>query len=224
MVLYTIDTSSAFAISPESVALQTAAIGSKISDVRESALKTAHIVSESALQTAHALGESFQTTVNGAVDRVNTASASAAATFNQGFESAQNTVQGAVQSTQQAVNNTVQRAAEAMQTAAAVVLTPFRVVREHVSDNFVLISDRLYEIVRPYQNEEVLYVPVPESKYVNSGVPGNHHVSYKKVVHPYAYESGGVEEYLAAGSEKLEKILVPEAPKEGKANFNHVHS
>lgn len=234
MVLYIIDASSAFTISPESVALQTAAIGSKISDIRNTAA-----------EVTHAVGETIQGTVNVAVDTVNHASKTATAALNQGIYSAQHAVSGAKQAvsgvvkgvvdttqgavsgavtaTQQAVDSTVQTASNVLQTAANAVLTPIRRVSDHVSDKFVLISNKLYQVVHPNLNQEIVYVPVSHSTYSSPGVvvPANHHVTYTEVVQPsYLYKSGGVDENLVSGSENVENIVVPDVPSEGKNKLN----
>lgn len=230
MVLYTIDTSAAFAISPESIALQTAAIGSKLSDIRGTASEITHNV-----------GETVQGNVNAAVETVNQASSAATASLNQAYVTGQNAVQGVVEGTQNAYNGVVDRtqnayygarnatqnayngavqatqeyvgsavetASNALQTATNTVATPFR-----------LIGNRLYQIIYPSNEDEIVYIPVPASSISDSGlvVPTNHHVTYTGNEHPsYAYESGGVDEFLASASEHITYIVVPDTPKEGK--------
>lgn len=237
LFLIAFDASSAFAISPESVALQTAAIGSKISDMRESAA---------------AVGEAVQDKVNVAVDTVNHASEAATAALNQKLTSAQNAVQGtvtatrntvnnavettrgavnnAVHSTQTAVNNayvatqeavgnTYQQASNTVQSAANTVLAPVRSLADHVQSKFVLISDRLYQLVHTTLSPEPIYVPVSAATYTSPGVavPANHQSTYGEVVSPYVYTSGGVDEYLDNGAEYVKTVVVAEeTPKEGE--------
>lgn len=230
LVLYTIDTAAAFVISPESIALQTAAIGSKISDIRGTATGV-----------TQAVGETVQENVNSAVETVNQASSAATASLNQAYVTGQNAYNGAVNATQNAYNGVVERtqnvyngavnatqnaynsavqatqeyvgstvetASNALQTATNTVLTPFRQV-----------GNRLYQIVYPDNDDEIVYIPVPASSISDAGlvVPTNHHVTYAEVEHPsYTYESGGVDEFLTSASEHIEYIVVPDTPKEGK--------
>lgn len=218
MVVCAIDASSAFAISAESVALQTAALGSQLSDIQKTAS-----------QVSQAVGETVQENVNVAVDTVNQASSAVTSTLNNAYATGQtavqgvvtqtqNAVSGAVSATQEVVGSAVETASNALNTASDVMLTPFRLVGDRVSDTFVLISDKLYQIVNP-SYQEVVYVPVSPSTYESPGVvvPANHQLTYTEVVQPsYIYKSGGVDEFLAANSEKVEGIVVPDTPKEGK--------